>query len=619
MSTNTQMLFIPGMRGAVGPVGPVGPQGPIGLSSPNWGTFLYNDTVPGNKTDVVELTYNNNILAAQQINTNKVGVWNWLALISGGNDNAIVATDCLDNSYVLGTFNNPCVFRNANNSPNGSVAFSYPLPPVANGFVGKIDKYGKWLWVSLIKTTDFAIEAIDIKTDGDNNAYISIDTQSTYVLFVNSDGTNRFAKSVGGNQGTILAKINDDGVWQWGSTIHRHCSTVSNTYLYTYCNNDLIVNGTYNGIVDFYGPADNLQLSSEHSQSDDVFAARIDTNGNWIWLTRVVGSLQEYSAHIVTDCNDNSYIVGSYESTSITFYNANGSEAATLYNTCIFVGKLSPNGYWIGIAHIEGNGNEYASAVNIDSKRNIYLTAQYGDSITLYNFDGSTTITLPEPPNSNDGLVAKLDVNGVWVWACNVSWQSGGFVDINNITIDTQDGIYVVGSYGNVITFYNSDTSPGLNLNDPPAGTRIFIAKIGSDGFWISVAKIEGQVYNQSIDVDTHSNIYTAGTYGANYISLYNTDGNIGIQRSNINPGIYIAKLQSTTMGTIGFLKGNATYGHNVDIAFPGGVILENTFNNLVPGFSYYVDCNCQLSTCNKCSSQKLGLAITTNKLLSGV
>lgn len=612
-------LFAPGPRGIVGPAGPVGPQGPIGLSSPSCTSMLYTDETTGSKGDIVEVVYDNNILSVKKINNYKIGVWDWVALIVGGNGNSVVATDCLDNSYVLGTYDTTCIFYNA----NGSTAFTLVSPIVANGYVGKLDKSGKWLWVTTIRTIDLPVIGVDLKTDCNDNINISIDTQSSQIVFLNSSGSSNLTLNITSNStpnfSSVIAKMNSDGKWLWASYVHRLDNYAHTSYINTDCDGNLIVTGVYNGAVDFYSHANTIQLSITSSQADDIFAAKLDMNGDWIWTTTISGQYNGLSAHTVIDCDGNYYIVGGCDDNTTDFFNADGSLSAVIYGPGIYIGKLSPNGFWIWTAYLGGDGGEYANGVTVSNCGELYVVGQYGNALGFINSNGTSTVWLASPPNSNDGIVAKIDVNGFWQWAVTLSWQAGGFIDVKDVITDSKENIYIVGSYGNQITLNNSDTSVGIVLTDAPNAGRSIIAKLSPSGFWEYVAKIEGGVYSTSIDIDSHSNIYTAGSYTINPVTLYNTDGLVGLQKSGFVAGNYVARLRSTIINIIGFLKETVEPGNVGTVCFPGGVILENSFNDLIQGYYYYADCHCRLSTCYKCNIQFLGLALTPNKLLTGV
>lgn len=105
------------------------------------------------------------------------------------------------------------------------------------------------------------------------------------------------------------------------------------------------VTGNYSGTTTF----GSTTLIS--SGSDDIFVAKLDTNGNWLWVKSAGSATSDIGYGISADAEGNSFVTG-YFSDTATF----GSNSLTSNgNNDIFVTKLDTNGNWLNMAEIELN------------------------------------------------------------------------------------------------------------------------------------------------------------------------------------------------------------------------------------------------------------------------
>jgi len=312
----------------------------------------------------------------------------------------------------------------------------------------------------------------------------------------------------------------------------------------------------------FEGTATFGSTTLESSGSQDIFVAKLDNRGNWLWAKKAGGTDSDYGYGIAVDARGNSYVIGCFYSATATFgsttFTGNG------YNN-IFVAKLDSSGNWLWAKNARESPYDYGHGIDVDASGNSYVTGYFYNSVTF----GSTTLT---SSGGADIFVAKLDSSGNWLWANN----AGGTSDEcgNGIAVDDSGNSYVTGYFYDSATF-SSTTLINNGVYD------IFIAKLDSSGNWLW-AKNAGGSSNDSgngIAVDASGNSYVTGYFDSNATFGYTT------LTSNGDYDIFIAKLDSS---------GNWLWAKNA-----GGTYNDCGYGIAVDasGNSYVTGCFCRSAT----------------------
>ena len=98
----------------------------------------------------------------------------------------------------------------------------------------------------------------------------------------------------------------------------------------------------------FYGSATFGTTTLTSSGGSDIFVAKLDINGNWLWAKKAGGTDYDYGNGIAVDANGNSYVTG-YFYGSATFGTTTLTSSSEYY-TVIYVAKLDING--LSLIHI---------------------------------------------------------------------------------------------------------------------------------------------------------------------------------------------------------------------------------------------------------------------------
>ncbi len=217
----------------------------------------------------------------------------------------------------------------------------------------------------------------------------------------------------------------------------------------------------------------------------EVFVAKLDASGNWMWATQTQSQDDSPLCNdIAVDAQGNCYLTG-------TFLNETDFGPHTLisYGSYdIFVANLDPNGNWLWATQAGGLSSDWGRGIDIDSMGNCYVT---GNFCYTANF-GQIQVTSPE---SQDLFVAKLDTSNNWVWVNRVGRNNED--KGNGIIVDQGGNSYIIGDY--------TDFAP----------IDVLIAKMDTSGDWIWGRRIRGPSYDygRSITLDDFGNLYVTGEF----------------------------------------------------------------------------------------------------------
>jgi hypothetical protein len=238
-----------------------------------------------------------------------------------------------------------------------------------------------------------------------------------------------------------------------------------------------------------------------------IYLAKMTNDGFFQW-SATVDSLgdNEIFPTLTIDNEENVYLGGEGGATStFNFINMNGSLAYTGVapngETQIFIGKISPNGFWNWNVAIQSNPNEFGvENVQITTDGEfIYVTGRdnilsFGDDpIEFYDKDKLIGITGPIGFNSAQLFVAKLDPEGFWDWSAKI--DATGIRELSpTISADCFGNIFVggLGGQNQTVQYINQDGTLGLTGVPGQTGIdHIFLGKISPDGNWIWSASID--------------------------------------------------------------------------------------------------------------------------------
>lgn len=244
------------------------------------------------------------------------------------------------------------------------VAFSMVLDVDGNIYIA-----GNTVWSILLAKYDNNGNEVWTRNFGssgeDYARSIAIDSQGNIVI-TGVAGSNLSGNTSNGSNDVFVAKYDSNGneIWvrQFGTSDDDRGYSVTIDNL-----NNVYVTGTTLGSFAGYSNQGNF----------DVIVSKFNSNGNQIWTRQLGSAYHDFGYSIITDSNDNIFVVGDTEGT------LPGNTTSGL--TDIFLIQYDMNGNQIWLSQFGSNNDDYGTSISLDSNNDIYITGH-----TPEDFLGST-------------------------------------------------------------------------------------------------------------------------------------------------------------------------------------------------------------------------------------
>ncbi len=234
--------------------------------------------------------------------------------------------------------------------------------------------------------------------------------------------------------------------------------------------------GNFTGTADFDpdpGVVRSLRTGSTSSNTS-AFALKLTAGGAYVWAVNFAiastGSASR-AADVATDSQNNVYLTGMFAGT-VDFDPGKGKlNLPNAGQTDAYVAKLTPAGALAWAKSMGGSTNDYAYAMVVDARDNVYVTGSFGSTA---NFGGVSLASA----GGSDVFVAKLSGGtGSVVWA----YRMGGVGDDlgEGIAVDGLGNVYVTGVHTRKADF---DPDPNREYClDNSYAYGIFVVKLTQD------------------------------------------------------------------------------------------------------------------------------------------
>ncbi len=306
---------------------------------------------------------------------NSDGNWEW-AVKAGGTsfDSAeCIAIDLEGKIFVSGSFRGSVDFGTTNLMSNG----------ISDIFIAELDQDGNWLQCIQIGGNEW--------DSGDNITFDSTGHLLITGSFANSITFGSTILTCNDLMSSFIAKMDQQGNWVWAIQINGNDYFGIQDIAIDNCDN-LCMTGSFENQINF----DSTILTSIGER--DVFVAKTDLNGNWLWVNSAGDENQDITKSIICSPDSKIYLSG-YFYNSMSF--GTSSMITSNGNRDIFVAKIDEYGNWIWGLNVGSDSYDIGYDLSNDLFGNLYVTGYISNSV----YFGSNEIT---SFGNNDIFIAKL-------------------------------------------------------------------------------------------------------------------------------------------------------------------------------------------------------------------
>ena len=457
-------------------------------------------------------------------------------------------------------------------------------------------------WVENMGGTAAETSSKSITTDAAGNVY----TTGYFIGTVDFDpGSGSLNLSTAPNDvsgDVFITKCNSSGnlIWakQMGGTSQDYTTSIA-----VDPSGNVYITGNFYGTADFNPGVGTFNYTS--AGYSDIFIAKLDGSGNFVWAKRVGGTDVDGASSIAVDPSFNVLItgvfsgsvdfdpgLGTYNLTTTGAYDifilklygggslnwakdlgensddygitiasdASGNvhtmgtfigttdfdPGAGIYNLTssdrdVFVLKLNASGNFIWAKQLGGTGIESGAMLRVDVSGQVYIAGYFTQTADFDPGPGTFSLT----PVGIDIFVSKLDNSGNFIWAKQIKSSNTSFGSVRSFVVDNSGNVYTTGIFSGSIDF-----DPGLGaiiLNSQMNGQDAFISKLDLNGNFMWAQQIGGAQADEaaSIALDGSGNIYTTGNFRA--IVDFDSGPGISYLTANGNPDAFLLKLSQCT------------------------------------------------------------------------
>ncbi len=378
-----------------------------------------------------------------------------------------------------------------------------------------------------------------IAVDADGNSYVSGYFEGTAIFggttLTSSGGTDIF-----------IAKMNAVGNWQWV----KQAGGTAWDYGY-----GIAVDSAGNCYVTgaFVGSALFGEIPLVSNGLADIFVAKLDTGGNWLWAQNFGYANHDRGFGIGVDEGGDCYVTG---------------EIYVSSRVCVFIGKWTTNGaqlWWdYGYPSSGASPNSSGRGIAVSSSGSCFITGRFDRNIQFGT--GGNQLSL-SGSGSDDIFIAKLNSSGTWQWAR----KAGGSVRDQGygIALDAEGNCYATG-------WFASDPAVFGGSSLVPESGKLFVSKLDDAGNWQWTTQAGSNAVEQGLSIIASSdgNCCLTGMFSG--ICSF---GDQIIQSNSNSVDMFVACLNTSGEWLWGMRGGGASEDHGY------GITLDNEANCYVTGY----------------------------------
>jgi PKD repeat protein len=504
---------------------------------------------------------------------NASGIYVW-AKRMGGTGNEVGNSLDLDGSgnvLVTGFFG-VNAGGTADFDPGAGTANLTSISAGANIFLAKYNASGDYVWAKGISNPSTSPnEPKSLALDGIGNVVVAGYFYGTVDFDPSEDNTANLV--AGSNNGFISSYTSADGTYNSALLLGGYllASDVTSSAIVKDGSGNLYVTGSFAGTADFDPGAGTASLTS--AGGTDIFLAKYDVEGNYVWAKRMGGTSTEVGKSLALDGSGNVVVTGSFQGTADfdpSAGTANLTSAGGQYDSDIFLAKYDASGNYVWAKGIGGTGNEVGNSLASDGSGNVVVTGSFSSTADFDPGAGTASLT---SAGGTDIFLANYDASGNYVWAKAIGTTN---TDVGySLALDASSNVVVTGSFNGIRDFVFNPFPQMISKSE------IFLAKYNASGVNIWEKRIGGisEDVGYSLALDGTGNVVVTGSFQGT------EDFDPGAGTANLTSAgssdIFLAKYEAAS-GDYVWAKGIGGTGYDVVTSLAldgsGNVVVTGSF-----------------------------------------
>jgi len=334
---------------------------------------------------------------------NASGQYIWAIGLGGiGLDNAeAVVVDGENNVLITGYFSDSVDFDPSTSTTVLVSAGIYDM------FIAKYNASGGFIWAISMEGEDFDM-ANDLKVDSMGNVFVT----GFFKQAVDFDPSAATAVlSSAGGFDSFVAKYSSSGSFLWAKRIGG-MNDISGNGLAVDNNGNVCVVGRFQGTAGFDFPSGTASLTSQGS--NDVFMAKYDALGDYLWAKSMGGTGSCHGNGIALDASNNIYITGFF--LGMADFDPSATNTQNLLSNGlvdVFIAKYDVSGNYIWARNVGGVAADFSYNIALDHIGNVHITGFFQQSA---DFNPSlTNSAILNSAGGNDIFIAKYSGSSMGV------------------------------------------------------------------------------------------------------------------------------------------------------------------------------------------------------------
>jgi Secretion system C-terminal sorting domain/Beta-propeller repeat len=332
------------------------------------------------------------------------GNFSWAKQLGGADGDYVnaLSIDNAGNVYCTGGFSSTADFD------PGAGIFNLTCVSGSDVFISKLNAVGDFVWANQFASanaTDYGF-GYSITVDAVGNIYSTGSFGGTFDF--DPGAGNASITSTSGD--IYISKLDNNGNFLWANEFAATTSNYGYSYSIKANGSNVYLAGYFVGDMDF-DPGAGSQVLSSVAGFEDIFVAKLDASGNFVWAKQMGGADSDYPYSLTTDAAGNVYTTGYFYTTS-DFDPGPGvfNLSSAAGSADIFISKLDAAGNFAWAKRIGGSNFDKGVGIAVDASNNVYTTGSFR---AIADFDPDAPVFNLTSSGSDDLFVHKMSQQSV--------------------------------------------------------------------------------------------------------------------------------------------------------------------------------------------------------------